>query len=387
MKRFTSIDITRGLVMVIMALDHVRDFMHKTSMSQDPTNLQTTTTLLFFTRWITHLCAPTFVFLAGVSAFISLRRQISLSGSRKFLLIRGLWLVLLEFTIINLAIWYDIYFRLLLMEVIAAIGLSFIVLSFMLGLPSRVIGITGVLIIFSHDLIQGISVPSNPVTAFIFSALFRPNLMQLTPNHSFFAAYPLIPWLGIMLTGFSCGELFDLAPEKRKKIFLQAGLVVLSIFLVIRSVNIYGDPSRWAVQRSALFTVLSFLNTTKYPPSLLFTLLFSGITLLVLFITENGHNRFTEVISVYGRVPLFFFIIHLFIIHAVMFIMLFAQGFKNGDFLFGAFKNGRPENGGGVELAFIYLIWIAILILLYPVCKWYGNYKAMHKENKFLRYL
>jgi uncharacterized membrane protein len=197
MKRISSIDTTRGLVMVFMALDHVRDFMHTASMTQNPTNLETTTTLLFMTRWVTHLCAPTFVFLSGVSAYISFKSSENLSESRAFLLKRGLWLVILEFTVINFALWYDIHFRLLLMEVVSVIGLSFIVLSFLLKLPSRIIGIAGIVLIFSHDLLQGIPVPANPVINFLTSVFFRPALTQITPGLSFYTSYPLIPWLGI----------------------------------------------------------------------------------------------------------------------------------------------------------------------------------------------
>src|SRR5450759_2290777 len=387
MKRINSIDITRGLVMVIMALDHVRDFMHTTSMNQSPTDMQTTTTLLFMTRWVTHLCAPTFVFLSGVSAYLSFRRNNNIPESKAFLLKRGIWLVILEFTFINFALWYDIHFRLMIMEVIAAIGLSFIVLSFLLKVPSRIIGIAGLLIIFCHNLLQGIPIPENPISIFFSSILFRPFMMKISPGFSFFTAYPLIPWLGIMLAGFASGELFEIQSEKRNKIFLRIGLAALSLFVIIRFINIYGDPSLWAHQKSALFTFLSFINTTKYPPSLLFTLLFLGITFLLLFISDKVNNRFTEILSVYGRVPLFYFIIHLFIIHSLMFVMLFLQGFGSKDLLFGVFNNGRPKTGGGVELPVIYIIWLSVVLLLYPVCKWYGRYKDEHKENKYLRYL
>ncbi len=387
MNRIKSIDITRGLVMVIMALDHVRDFMNTTSMTQSPTNLQTTTTLLFMTRWVTHLCAPTFVFLSGVSAFISFKRNNNLSESRSFLLKRGIWLVILEFTVINLALWYDIHFRLLLMEVISAIGFSFIVLAFLLKLPSRIIGIIGLVLIFGHDLLLITPVPTNPVVIFITSVLFRPSLTQVSPGLAFFTAYPLLPWLGIMLAGFACGEFFDLPEEKRSKIFLKLGIAALSLFIAIRFINIYGDPLKWSHQKSALFTLLSFINTTKYPLSLLFTLLFLGIMFLILYISEKIKNRFTEILTVYGKVPLFYFIIHLFIIHSLMFLMLRLQGFGSKDLLFGAFNNGRPKTGGGVDLPVIYLIWLSVVVLLYPVCKWYGSYKSDHKEKKLLRYL
>ena len=366
MKRFTNIDFTRGLVMVIMALDHVREFIHRTSMTQDPTNLETTTAILFLTRWVTHLCAPAFIFLAGISAFISMRRKNNLNESRKFLLTRGIWLLFLEFAVINFALWFDIQYRLFIMEVIGAIGFSFILLSFLLRLPSRVIGIIGIFLIIIQNFIQGISAPSNPAMAFIFSALFHPGLTQLTQEHSIYIAYPLISWLGIMLTGFSFGELFDFDPEKRRKIFLHSGIAVLSTFVIIRATNLFGDTSDWSLQKNWLFTFLSFINLSKYPPSLLFTFLFTGIAMIILSVSGNSKSRFSGMISVYGRVPLFYFIIHLFVIHAAMFLVLFIQGFGTNDFVFGAFKNGRPETGGGTGLAVVYIIWIALILLFIP---------------------
>lgn len=387
MKRINSIDTTRGLVMVIMALDHVRDFIHKTSMNQNPVDLQTTITLLFFTRWVTHICAPTFVLLSGISAFISFRRQNNLSESRRFLLTRGLWLVFLELTFVTFALWFDIHFRLLLLEVISAIGFSFIILSFLLKLPSRVIGLIGIFIVFSHNLLQGISFPTDQISVVFSSVLFRPNLMTVSSDLAFYSAYPIIPWLGILLIGFGCGELFEIPTEKRKKLFLKIGLSVLLLFTLTRFINIYGDPSKWTTQKSDLFTFLSFINLTKYPPSLLFTLMFICVAFLILYLSENVKNRFTEILAVFGRVPLFYFIIHLYIIHSLMFIILLIQGFSWSDFVFGLFKNGRPATGGGVGLLAIYLLWIGVVALLYPLCKWYGNYKAVHPEKTFLRYL
>lgn len=387
MKRINSIDTTRGLVMVIMALDHVRDFMHKTSMTQSPTDLQTTTGLLFFTRWITHLCAPTFVFLSGVSAYISFKSKNNISDTRRFLITRGIWLLILEFTVINFSLWFDIHFRLEIMEVISAIGLSFIVLALLLNIPSRAIGTVGLVIIFYHNLLQGIIIPASPALQFLANILFRPGMMQITPELTVFTAYPLVPWLGIMLTGFACGELFELGEETRKKIFLVAGIGILLLFSSIRFINIYGDPSKYAEQKSAFFSFLSFINVTKYPPSLLFTLLFLGIMFLILYISELKQNKFTKVLTVYGRVPLFYFIIHLFIIHSLMLVMLLIQGYAPGELLFGAFNNGRPKSGEGVGLWLIYLIWIAVVALLYPISRWYGNYKSSHPDNKILRYL
>jgi uncharacterized membrane protein len=235
--------------------------------------------------------------------------------------------------------------------------------------------------------LQYVTIPSNPAAIFLSSVLFRPFLVQITPDFSVFTAYPLIPWLGIMLAGFACGELFTIEAEKRKKIFLMAGTGLLFAFVILRFINVYGDPSQWSQQKSGMFTFLSFINTTKYPPSLLFTLLFLGIAFIVLFLSEKVSNRFTEILSVYGRVPLFYFVIHLFLIHSLMFVMLRLQGFGSADMLFGAFNNGRPKTGGGVELWAVYLMWLSVVVLLYPLCRWYGNYKSEHKENKFLRYL
>jgi uncharacterized membrane protein len=211
--------------------------------------------------------------------------------------------------------------------------------------------------------------------------------LPVTAGFSAYTAYPLIPWLGIMLAGFACGELFEIPAEKRSITFLRIGLTILILFTVLRFINIYGDPLKWSVQKSSLFTFLSFLNTTKYPASLLFTLLFVGLTFLALSISEKINSKLSGILSVYGKVPLFYFVIHMYIIHSLMFIMLFLQGYKVNDLLSGAFNNGRPKVGGGVNLVVIYAIWVSVVVVLYPLCKWYGNYKSEHMENKLLRYL
>ncbi len=384
-KRIDSIDAARGLVMIIMALDHVRDFMHVTSLTQDPTNLQTTTAALFLTRWVTHLCAPTFVFLSGVSAYISYKKAIP-SASRKFFFSRGLWLILLDFTIINFALWFDVRFRTLIMEVVCAIGAGLVVLSLLIKLPSRLIGLIGVIIIFDHNFLDNMSFKESPMLNFIFSVLFRQNLFMATPNFAFITGYPLVPWIGIALAGFSFGEVFGKPVEIRKKIYLQIGSVALILFLFLRLFNIYGDPAKWSVQKNSLFTLLSFINLSKYPPSLLFTLLMLGIMLMVLWMADGVKNKVIDTLCVYGKVPLFYFVVHLYLIHLLMLVMVLMQGFGFHDLNFGALSNGRPK-GSGVELEFIYLIWIGVVLLLFPICRWYGQYKANHKDQVMLRYL
>lgn len=388
MKRINTIDFVRGLVMIIMALDHIRDLMHITSITEDPTNLSTTTPLLFFTRWITHFCAPIFVFLSGSSAFLSFSKQKNLAESQKFLLSRGLWLIFLEFTIVNLGIWFDIHFGILLSQVIAVIGFSFIILSFLLRFSTKTIGIIGLVIVFGHNLIsQFPSVITNPALKFITSLLFAPAGFPLTPKLIFIVGYPIIPWLGIMLLGFAFGQFFEFESKKRKKVFLQMGLLSLLLLVVLRFVNFYGDPVHWAIQQDYTFTILSFLNITKYPPSLLYTLLTLGGMFLVMSIVEGAKNKFIEWIAVFGKVPLFYYLIHWYLVHSIMIVVLLMQGFQWSELNFEGFSFGRPKGVSGVELPIIYLIWLFVILIMFPLCRWYANYKSLHKEKQWLRYL
>jgi len=385
-KRENSIDIVRGIVMIIMALDHVRDLMHVDTLTQRPTDLDTTTPLLFFTRWITHLCAPTFVFLAGTSVFLSLKNK-SITQVRIHLTNRGLWLILLEFTIVNFAIFFDIGFHTLMFEVIAAIGFGFIVLGQLLKIPAKQLGILGLLIIFCHNLFPLIPFAEGSVFKTILAPFFNLTVIPLFAGKVFIVGYPPIPWLGIMLIGFASGKFFELEEEKRKKLLLQIGLSSLALFIAIRFINIYGDPVQWVTQKDSVFTFLSFMNISKYPPSLLFCLAVLGITFLLLAFAENFHNRIKEVTSVYGKVPLFYFVLHFYLIHIIALIMLFAQGFNWAQLEFATGTFGRPKGlPSGWSLGAIYLIWIAVVVSLYKPCKWFGAYKAKNK-NWWLRYI
>ena len=384
MKRITSIDATRGLVMIIMALDHIRDFIHTDSLSNNSTNLATTTPALFFTRWITHICAPTFMFLSGVSAFLTLQRT-GLQEARRFLLSRGLWLILLEFTLVNFGIWWDIHFNIFMFNVIAAFGTGFIVLGLLIKLPAKAIGFIGLLILFTHNLAPLIPGAETSMFKKVLMPFFAPGAMPFGQGKTFLMAYPPIPWLGILFVGFATGKLFLMDEFKRKTLFLKIGSISILLFILIRFINIYGDAVTWSHQKNSLFTVLSFINVTKYPPSLDFCLLFLGIMFLVLSILENVENKFTRFTLVYGKVPLFYFLIHWYIIHPVMFIMVFMQGFKSSDLLFG-FRFGRPKEESGLPLWGVYLIWIGTVLLLYPICKWYGQYKASH-NHWWLKYI
>lgn len=387
MKRIDSIDFTRGLVMIIMALDHIRDLLHTTALTQDPTNLETTTAGLFMTRWITHLCAPTFVFLSGTSAFISLRNNPDIQAGRKFMVSRGLWLILLEFTVITFGLWADIQFRMMVFQVIGAIGLGLICLSCMLSLSSRTIGIMGLIIVLGHNLLQGISFNENIPLRVFWAFLFRLDVFPVTPDFTFAVLYPVIPWLGIMLLGYASGKLFLQEDSKRKKTLFLIGLGSLAFFILLRFANFYGDPIPWKTQKSPLFTLLSFINVFKYPPSLLYTSLMLGIMFLILAAVDGVRNKFISLTSVYGKVPLFYYILHWYLVHTLMFLLMFYQGFSWEELPFGAFQFGRPPVGSGVGLPYIYLTWALVVITLYPLCKWYNGYKSAHREKKWLRYI
>lgn len=407
MKRIASIDVARGVVMVIMALDHSRDLLH-ISAAQSPTNLATTTPILFFTRWITHLCAPAFVFLSGTSAFLylfgktatSMATAISpsadrtaiapvsadLRSRRRFLLTRGLVLVAMEFTIVNFGLFFDVRFHLFIFEVIATIGTGMVLLSFLSRLPGKLILAIALVIIFGHDLFSPAMLPPTGPLRFTGTLLFSLNVFNLGPDRLFLVAYPILPWLGILLAGFAAGRLFTLPVEERKAIFLRLGLASLALFVLLRLINRYGDPIHWATQKNALFTFLSFINVNKYPPSLLFTLVTLGILFLVLSVAEARDNRMTRFLLIYGQVPMFYFIVHFYILHTLLIITVLLQGYPLGELPFASGQFGRPP-GAGLSLAAVYAIWIAVVLVLYPICLRYGRYKQAHREKEWLRYL
>jgi len=372
--------------MIIMALDHVRDLMHVDSITQSPTDLATTSPLLFFTRWVTHLCAPIFVFLAGTSVYLSLQNNNNFADKRALLIKRGFWLIFVEFTIVNFGLFFDIGFHSILFEVIAAIGFGFIILGFLLKIQSKTLGIIGLIIIFCHNLLPLIPFAENSILKTILSPFFAPIVIPFS-GRAFIMGYPPIPWLGIMLVGFATGEFFKLETEKRKQLFIKIGLNSLVLFLLIRFVNIYGDPALWTSQKDAIFTFLSFMNITKYPPSLLFCLATLGILFLLLAFAEAFQNRIKKVTMVYGKVPLFYFVIHFYIIHILTLFMLFAQGFEWSQFEFATGTFGRPKGtDSGLPLWSIYLVWIFVVVILYKPCQWFGKYKA-ENEHWWLKYI
>lgn len=386
MKRVYSIDVMRGIVMIIMALDHVRDLLHTTAITQQPTDLNTTTPVLFFTRWVTHLCAPTFVFLSGASVFLSMKRRPDAHAFRRFLLTRGLWLIVLDLTLINFGLWFDVHFKLFLFNVVATIGAGFIMLALLLNCSPRTIAIIGLAILFLHNLAPLVPGAETSLFKKVLMPFFAPASFPLGGGRVFVIGYPPIPWLGIMLLGFAAGRLFDSETLQLRSLFVKIGLASIGLFILLRFINIYGDPGRWSYQKSSLFTFLSFINVTKYPPSLQFCLLFLGLLFLILAALQNIKTKWTDVVCVYGKVPLFYFVVHFYIIHLLVLVMLFLQGFKPSDMVFG-FNFGRPKTGSGIPLWGVYMVWIGIVLTMYPLCKWYGRYKEKNKGKNWLRYL
>lgn len=374
--RIHSIDILRGVVMIIMALDHTRDFLHIPS---DPTNLQTTTPILFFTRWITHFCAPVFVFLSGTSAFLSARKKTKKELS-SFLLKRGIWLIIIEVTIFNLFLTFDPTYSFLAVQVLWVIGFSMIILSAAIYLPVQAIFFIGLIIVCGHNLLDAFDYPNPTKTPLLWGFLHEQSFFPYGHNRLFAILYPLLPWPGVMMLGYCVGTLYkkEIDAKRRQRILLLTGIFITLFFIALRFTNIYGDPSEWKPQKNFMFTILSFLNTTKYPASLLFLSMTLGPALIFLSLFEKAKGKWTKLVSVYGRVPFFYFLIHFFLIHLICMILFFAKGHTFSQSNTGLLHFQAPDQG--VSLGVVYLIWIAVVVVLYPVCKKYDRLKSSHKK-------
>lgn len=388
-KRIESIDILRGLVMVIMALDHVRDYFHYGSFFADPTNLETTTPILFFTRFITHYCAPVFVFVAGTSAFLygtkTTKKQLSF-----FLFTRGLWLIVLEIVVNNLIWTFDLTFSFPILQVIWAIGLSMIVLAALIRLPYKAILTVGILLIAGHNLLDGITMQGSSMQSIIWYILHQQMFLPIGSDRMIALAYPIIPWIGVISLGYCFGKLYQTNFDAllRKKYLLRLGFGSIILFFVLRGINIYGDLVPWTAQKNVTYTILSFFNVTKYPPSLVYVLITLGPPLLLLYAIESTKNKITDFFLVFGRVPLMYYFLHVLVIHvfAIIGILLFGGEWKNMILTADVFINTRLLDYG-YSLTVVYLVWIGVILLLYPISKKYMQYKANNKDKWWLSYL
>ena len=387
-KRISSVDLLRGLVMIIMALDHTRDFFHTAALTDRPLDLNTTTPLLFFTRWITHFCAPVFVFLSGTSAFLQSARK-SKKELSLFLITRGLWLILVEITIVNLVLTFDIHYTFFALEVIWAIGISMVILGLVIWLPFEIVFAIGLLIVLGHNSLDFYERGKDPASFGLFYNLIHSvGFHPLWGNHNLLILYPFLPWTGLMMLGYCLGKVLrndDAA--YRKRFLIIAGFSTIALFIVLRFINVYGDPSPWSKRPTGLYTFLSFINSSKYPPSLFFITMTIGPALLFLAWWDKIQNGFTKVVSVYGRVPLFYFIVHLFLLHLFAAIVYFIRGHSYAEGMADPGITKFVKAGEGFQLRYVYLIWLSVVIILYPVCEWYDHYKTTHKEKKWLSYL
>ena len=389
-KRIESIDLLRGIVIVIMALDHVRDYFHADQFLYDPTDMAQTNAPVFFTRWITHFCAPVFVFLAGTSAFLVGERKTKKELS-SFLLKRGLWLMLLETIVINFAWSFNPSYPFFRLQVIWVLGLAMVILSVLIYLPPKIILVIGLLILFGHNLLDNIHATGNSLNDFLWGVLHERKRFTIG-GRIIATGYPIISWMGIMSLGYCFGSLYKKGMDAavRKKYMLILGGAAILLFLLLRGINMYGDMKPWSPQSSFLLTICSFLNVTKYPPSLLYSLMTLGPALIVLALLEKPLNRLETMIIRIGRVPLFFYILHLFLIHLLAMVAVVLSGRPWTDMISITNINAKDSpwlKGYGFSLAGTYLVWILVVALLYPLCKWYDNYKTNHKEKWWLSYL
>jgi len=384
-KRIESLDLVKGLVMIIMALDHVREYFHYDAFLFDPTDPDSTNISLFFTRWITHYCAPAFSFLAGISAYLVGRKKTKLELS-SFLLKRGIWLIFIEFTVVNFAWFFDIHFNTIGLLVIWSLGISMMFLAILIYFRLKYILIFSVLLIFGHNSLDFFEIEKG-----IFWSIFHEfNMFSLENDKILFVGYPIIPWIGIMSLGYYFGSFYNTTIEssRRRNTFKMIGLITILGFIVIRLMNGYGNLSYWESYDTITKSIFSFLNPAKYPPSLTYILMTLGPIFLTLAYTEQVKGKIVAFISVFGKVPFFYYIVHLYIIHFFALFLAWVTDFGWEKMIIRGWVTESAElDGFGVNLIYVYLLWIAVIVILYPMCKKFGLYKINNKDKKWLSYL
>jgi len=391
-QRLVSVDVLRGLVMVIMALDHTRDFM--THLRFAPEDMARTYGALFFTRFITHYCAPVFAFLAGTGAFLATSRGKSIQQVSRFFWTRGLWLVLLEFTVVDFAWGFVPWAQ---AGVIWILGWSMVAMALIVRLPLRWIAALGLVMVATHNLLDPINPASFGRFYWVWMFLHSPGRLYVG-DFLFTVRYVLIPWVGVMCVGFAFGKLL-LRPDRRKWI-LTIGIAATALFFVLRGINLYGNgiaglPFRyphsggpWSVQPTLSLTVISFFNVLKYPPSLDYLLVTLGpaLILLGLFDRAKAQHGLGRILLVFGRVPLFYYVLHLYLLNilARLVALAFHQPIFHGTVI--ADFAQRPL-GYGHGLPFIYVMWILAVAILYLPCRWFMEFRARHRDWVWLSYL
>ncbi|HEY7293028.1 MAG TPA: heparan-alpha-glucosaminide N-acetyltransferase domain-containing protein [Vicinamibacterales bacterium] len=384
--RIESIDVLRGIVMILMAIDHVRDFF---GAAGNPTDPATASAALFFTRWITHLCAPVFFLLTGTAAALR-RRERSAGEMSRFLFTRGLWLIVLELTVVRcLGYQFNADYRVTMLVILWALGWSMIGLAALVYLQPRTIVIVGGVMVATHNLADGVTAASLGALGPVWTVLHVQGIVFATSRFLVFAAYPLIPWMGVTALGYGLGRAYEWQTDDRRVFLRRLGLVLTGAFVVLRASNLYGDPTPWTTQATTMRTVLSFLNANKYPPSLLFLLMTLGPALIMLSALEGSTPRWRNPVLVLGRVPLFYFLLHLPFIHALAVVFCWAQ-YGQAHWMFesptlASYPFTRPP-GWGYSLPVVYAIWGFVVVALFPICLWFSGVKQRRRDS-WLQYL
>ena len=370
--RVDSVDLLRGIVMALMALDHTRDFF--TVSGWNPRDV--TDPALFLTRWITHFCAPTFMLLAGLAAYLYGAQERSVSEISRFLVTRGFLLILLEFTLVRVAWTVSFGFDELTAGVIWAIGASMIALAALVYLPRAAIAAVAVSLIAGHNLLDGVRAENLGSASWLWHLLHQPGLMQLSNGATVFVLYPIIPWIGVMAAGYALGPVMELDAEVRHRWLVRLGGAITVAFVLLRATNLYGDPAPWTMQETGFATVLSFLNCEKYPPSLLFLMMTLGPAVMLLAVLENMRGRLAQWLTTFGRVPLFFYVTHIYLIHglALGFALVAHPHLSRSGFV------SPDETAIALGLPGVYVVWLCVLILLYPLCRWFAQLKQSRTE-------
>jgi len=382
--RIMSLDLLKGLVMIIMALDHTRDYFHADSFLFNPTDPEKTNTAIFFTRWISHYCAPAFCLLAGISAYLVGMRR-SKAALSKFLFSRGIWLMFIEITVVNFGWFFNVNFGTILLQVIWVLGVSMICLAAVIHLPIKVILGFSLVVIIGHNLLDNLDFGGN----FLWGVLHGWSYFQLSENVKVVLTYPLLPWVGVMSLGYYLGSFYNKTfdSERRQQLFTYIGIACVLLFFALRGWNAYGNPKAWSTYETGLQTFFSFMNPLKYPPSLSFLLMTLGPTLFLMGRLENVKGKVVEAISVYGKVPFFYYIVHLYVIHLSAMLLAELTGFGWQSMILERWISSVPElSGYGLSLGGTYLVWLAIVAMLYPLCLKFSNYKLAHKEKWWLSY-
>lgn len=401
-RRVDSVDVVRGVVMVLMALDHARDYFGDAAAS--PTNLATASAGLFLTRWVTHFCAPTFFLLTGTGARLTLGRR-TRAGLSRFLLTRGLWLAGLEVTVVRFLWQFNADYRVTLLTVLWALGWSMVTLAALVWLPTGVVAALGVAAIALHNLADAVRPTAFGALAPLWTVLHQPGPLLVTPRATVFVAYPLVPWLGVTAVGYALGAVYAWPAARRRAFLLRTGAALTLAFVAVRALDAYGDPAPWAAQATAARTVLSFLNVTKYPPSLLFLLMTLGPALVALGLLDGvgggdgagdgggpAGARLPRVLRpalVVGRVPMFYYLLHILVLHALAVAACLVR-YGGVHWMFESpgvdrFPVTQPP-GWPAPLPGVYLAWVATVVLAYPCCRWYAALKA-RRTDPWLSYL